>query len=192
MHLRNGHLRCRYGKLLDGVHPNENIQAEWKNTLEKILTKTGNPSKKFPKLSHRQPHPVPLIMMTLMGKTMMPARKGVGSTSDNVSTSANVWVNVSRLWVCREQPASWPLLPGWEADCDPCLLPGLFLHGDLGFYHRHASYPLVPCLCGPPQISNWGRRPGGRHPSTCVRSLYVQSHPLNYHNYHNHQLSQSP
>ena len=49
MYLRNGHCRCRYGKLLDGVHPNENIQAEWKNTVEKILTKNRKSIKKAPK-----------------------------------------------------------------------------------------------------------------------------------------------
>ena len=115
MYLWNGNHRCRYGKLLDGVHPLENSQAEWKNTVENILTKNpGNPSKNTPKLSHRQHHPVPLIMMTQMGKTVMPARKGVGSASVNVSTSANVWVNVARLPVCLEQPGCWPLSPGWE------------------------------------------------------------------------------
>ena len=49
MYLWNGHRRCRYGKLLDGVHPNENIQAEWKNTVEKILTKNRKSIKKAPK-----------------------------------------------------------------------------------------------------------------------------------------------
>ena len=43
MYLRNWHGQCHYGKLLNGVHPNENIQAEWKNTAEKISTKPENP-----------------------------------------------------------------------------------------------------------------------------------------------------
>ena len=58
-------------------------------------TKTGNPSKKPPKLNHCQPHPVLWITMIQTGMTVMPARKGVGSTSVNVSTNVNVRVNVA-------------------------------------------------------------------------------------------------
>ena len=34
---RKGQVRCRYGKLVDGVHPNRNLQKEWVDILDKVL-----------------------------------------------------------------------------------------------------------------------------------------------------------
>jgi len=57
MYLRNGHRRCRYGKLPDGVHPNENIKTEWKKIMTQVLKtnriqKKKSPPKSPPKHSH--------------------------------------------------------------------------------------------------------------------------------------------
>ena len=37
MYHRKGQLRCRYGRLVDGVHPNHNLQLEWVDTLDRVL-----------------------------------------------------------------------------------------------------------------------------------------------------------
>ena len=34
---RKGQVRCRYGKLVDGVHLNRNLQKEWVDILDKVL-----------------------------------------------------------------------------------------------------------------------------------------------------------
>ena len=34
---RKDQVRCRYGKLVDGVHPNRNLQKEWVDILDKVL-----------------------------------------------------------------------------------------------------------------------------------------------------------
>ena len=46
---------------------------------------------------------------TQTGMTVMPAVKRAGSTSVNVY----VWMSL-RLLGCLDQPACWPLSPGWE------------------------------------------------------------------------------
>ena len=43
-----GQLRCRYGRLVDGVHPNHNLQNEWVDTLDRVLDLKRNPPKQLP------------------------------------------------------------------------------------------------------------------------------------------------
>ena len=43
---RKGQVRCRYGKLVDGVHPNRNLQKEWVDTLDKVIDLNTNAESK--------------------------------------------------------------------------------------------------------------------------------------------------
>ena len=39
MYFRKGHLRCRYGKLPDGVHPIPKVNTTWTQTLKTVITR---------------------------------------------------------------------------------------------------------------------------------------------------------
>ena len=43
-----GQLRCRYGMLVDGVHPNQNLQHQWVDTLDRTLDLNRIPQNQVP------------------------------------------------------------------------------------------------------------------------------------------------
>ena len=45
---RKGQLRCRYGRLVDGVYPNHNLQNEWVDTLDRVLDLNRTPPNQLP------------------------------------------------------------------------------------------------------------------------------------------------
>ena len=45
---RKGQLRCRYGRLVDGVHPNHNLPNEWVDTLNRVLDLNRSPKNHLP------------------------------------------------------------------------------------------------------------------------------------------------
>ena len=133
--------------------------------------------------------------------TVMPARKEVGSTSVNVCTGVNVWVNVARLPVCLEQQASWPLSPGWgrQTVTHACYQ---------GFSFMGTRVPTTGML-----VTLWCHVRGGRHVSqigggslvagtqACVWGVFMcRATPsiikiisiINYHNHPNTSVKCSP
>ena len=53
IYYRHGHLRTRYGKLPDGVHPNQKVLSSWTQTMKTIINRnTGTKS-----LNHTPPAP---------------------------------------------------------------------------------------------------------------------------------------
>ena len=98
---RKGQLRCRYGRLVDGVHPNHNLQNEYGSTHS-----TGSwTSIEAPQISyHQQNQRNHSLMMRNMTVTALPNE--AGSTDD----ADCVWMD-GLSWHPTSVSASWPLSP---------------------------------------------------------------------------------
>ena len=59
MYFRKGHLRCRYGKLPDGVHPIPKINITWTQTLKTVLARNWASLDKIAPHHNNTPSPPP-------------------------------------------------------------------------------------------------------------------------------------
>ena len=59
MYFRKGHLRCRYDKLPDGVHPIPKVNTTWTQTLKTVITRNRASLDKIAPSPQLHPPPAP-------------------------------------------------------------------------------------------------------------------------------------